>query len=104
MADAADLKSDVERRVGSNPTGGTYLKRIFIIRYGFKARRIEIDMSTETYYTDNTMYHTFSDPDYVITASLQDTQSMTHMLRKFINIANTRLKISKKGCIYELYT
>ena len=23
MADAADLKSDVERRVGSNPTGGT---------------------------------------------------------------------------------
>ena len=24
MADAADLKSDVERRVGSNPTGGTY--------------------------------------------------------------------------------
>ena len=75
-----------------------------IILHGFKARRIEIDMSTETYYTDNTMYHTFSDPDYVITASLQDTQSMTHMLRKFINIANTRLKISKKGCIYELYT
>lgn len=24
MADAADLKSDVERRVGSNPTGGTF--------------------------------------------------------------------------------
>ena len=23
MADAADLKSEVERRVGSNPTGGT---------------------------------------------------------------------------------
>lgn len=25
MADAADLKSDVERRVGSNPTGGTFI-------------------------------------------------------------------------------
>lgn len=25
MADAADLKSEAERRVGSNPTGGTII-------------------------------------------------------------------------------
>ena len=63
-----------------------------IVLQGFKTRRIETDIPTETYYTDNTMYRTFNDPDYIITASLQDMKAMAHMLRKFIKIANTRLK------------
>ncbi len=63
-----------------------------IVLQGFKVRQIETNISTETYYTDNTTYRMFSDPDYIITASLQDTQAMASMLRKFIKIANTRLK------------
>ncbi len=64
-----------------------------IVLQGFKVRRIDTDVSTETYYTTNSMMHqVFNDPDYTITASLQDKKAMSHMLRKFIKIANTRLK------------
>ena len=38
MADAADLKSEVERRVGSNPTGGTY----YIFKAQEKARKMKV--------------------------------------------------------------
>ena len=44
MADTADLKSDVERRVGSNPTGGTYFdifKKLKIFQMDFSIKTKE---------------------------------------------------------------
>lgn len=63
-----------------------------VMLYGLNTTRIEENVSDMSYYADNTVYHTFTDPEYNITASLQDSQSMSHILREFVKVANTRLK------------